>query len=230
MAVILCIETSGDVCSVALFNGSEFLNEKIETEAFRHAAVVTLLIEALLKETDVSMQQLNAVAVSAGPGSYTGLRIGTSVAKGLCYALEIPLIAINSLQSIARFALLHDQAKQCDLIIPVIDARRMEVYTATYNRELTELSAPTPHIIDEESYSDLLNNHLCCFAGSGAQKIAETINSTNATFLPEPGLFARNMGSLAAEKWASSDFEDVAYFEPFYLKEFFTTAPKTKRS
>lgn len=227
MALILQLETSTSSCSVALaFNGHTIaLRELNERNA--HAGNLTLLISEVMNSAGKKMEDLAAVAVSMGPGSYTGLRIGVSTAKGLCYALDIPLIAINTLEAMANgFKSLNvsDSAFFC----PMIDARRMEVYAAVYNQQLEEILPVAARIIDAESFSGLLENQQIVFFGDGAMKCSDVLaGSPNARFSADFLNSAKDFTSLAYEKFREGKFEDVAYFEPFYLKDFLVTQPKS---
>lgn len=226
MALILQLETSTISCSVALSLDGKTIAVKELAERNVHASHLTLFIEGVLSETGYKMQDLGAVAVSMGPGSYTGLRIGVSTAKGLCYALDVPLIAINTLQAMAYgFISSHDD--ESVLYCPMIDARRMEVYAAVYNYQIEEMLPVEARIIDENSFSDLLKNQKIIFFGDGAMKCQEVLASNpNALFVPEFLNSAKDLSFLAALKFDKKQFEDVAYFEPFYLKDFLITQSK----
>jgi tRNA threonylcarbamoyladenosine biosynthesis protein TsaB len=214
---ILNIETSTKACSVALFNGDKLLSFREQvTDKFSHSEKLSLYISEVVKEAEISFSQLKAVAVSMGPGSYTGLRIGVSSAKGLCYALDIPLIAISTLKSMAYEM---SRVEKADLYCPMIDARRMEVYSAFYDAENNMIRKICADIIDKDSYKKELSNKVIFF-GDGAEKIHSTINNKNAFFISNFHPSARFLGSLAYNKFLASDFEDTAYFEPYYLKDF----------
>ncbi len=228
MANLLCIETSGEICSVSLFSDAGCLDFQQESESFQHAAVLTVLIDGLLKSNNLSPSDLDAIAVSAGPGSYTGLRIGTSVAKGMCYALDIPLLAISSLKIIANGLRNTHRIGSENIICPLIDARRMEVYTATYDGELNELASPKPLILDQSSFASDLEKGLVHFVGSGSEKSKTMLIHENARFFNDHMLSAKYIGDLAFLEWEKNRFVDVAYFEPFYLKEFYTTQTTKK--
>lgn len=227
MAKILQIETATQVCSVALSIDGNTISIKEEHGQNIHASHVTLFIEEVLKASGLTYQELDAVAVSKGPGSYTGLRIGVSTAKGLCYALEKPLIAIETLEMMAAGFQIENPAYD-DLICPMIDARRMEVYTAVFNASLKIINATAAKIIDETSFADLLAKNKITFLGDGAAKCAETLNHHNADFSNQNYNTARYMSALANQAYHQGNFEDVAYFEPFYLKDFVVTQPKKK--
>ena len=231
MANILCIETATTACSVTLNRDGDILSVKETAEKNAHSAKLTLFIDEILKDNNLVFSDLDAVAVSKGPGSYTGLRIGVSTAKGLCYALDIPLIAINTLQSLAWGVVKkHTDGKSGPgtLFCPMIDARRMEVYAAVYNSNLKEVRETRADIIETGSFSDYLDKSRVFFFGDGAGKCKGTIIHPNAVF--EDGIFpsAANMSILAHQKFQQKQFEDVAYFEPFYLKDFIAGIPRVK--
>ncbi len=214
---ILNIETSTKNCSVSLSKQGKTVILKEEAEQnFTHSEKLHLFIDEILKEVSVSYKQLSAVALSKGPGSYTGLRIGTSTAKGLCFALDIPLIAIDSLTILAQQVQLKN-----GLIIPMIDARRMEVYTAVFDENHNKKSEIQALVIDENSFSDI--SEKVYFIGDGASKCKSILTQENFIFLDDiiyPS--AQEMAILSFKKFQAKEFEDIAYFEPFYLKEFFT--------
>ncbi len=216
MATILCLETATTNCSVALsVNGSVVALEEVNEEKFAHAEKLHIFIENVLKKSGIQKNQLDAIAVSKGPGSYTGLRIGVSAAKGLCFALDVPLISIATLQSLAQ------QIKIVSgIIIPMLDARRMEVYSAVFSSEKKQLRETRAEILNENSFSEYSNEEKIYFIGDGAEKFKPLCSLKNAVFID--GLFpsAKEMGALAEVKNKISDIEDVAYFEPFYLKDF----------
>ena len=218
MSLILSIETSTKVCSVALHReqtllaSSEILIEK------SHSKFITVLIENLFSHSGEEMKSLDAVAVSKGPGSYTGLRIGVSTAKGICYALEKPLIAIDTLKSMAFEANRFNIQKA--LLCPMIDARRMEVYCALYDSDLNCKEEVNAKIIDESSFKETLSEQPVLFFGDGSQKCAAVIKNKNAFFIENVYPSAINIGTLALKAFEETQFEDLAYFEPFYLKDF----------
>lgn len=218
MSYILHIETATKVCSVALSKGNELLNIlEFHDENYSHSEKLNLLIIDLLKESQIDFKQLAAVAISSGPGSYTGLRIGASTAKGICYGLEIPLIAVNTLATLCEMTTIDKGIK-----VPMIDARRMEVFTAIYNQQ-NELIKPDYNlIVDENSFSDY-QEPIYLF-GNGASKLKEILNhNSNIHFLDHVKCSAKGMIKLASQKFIENDFVDVAYFEPNYGKEFYTT-------
>jgi tRNA threonylcarbamoyladenosine biosynthesis protein TsaB len=219
--MILQIETATTVCSVALSNNGEVLAVKQMDQRNIHAEVITLYIEELLTSTSKKYNELDAIAVSCGPGSYTGLRIGISTAKGLCYALEKPLIAIETLEAMATGAVMESELATGDILLcPMIDARRMEVYTAIFNTKGERISPTTTEIIDDNSFAGLLGQNKILFFGDGAEKCRETLNNPNALFLEGFTNSATYLTKRATEKFTAKDFEDVAYFEPYYLKDF----------
>ena len=216
MALILHLETATKACSVSLAeNGKELATREIITDHFSHAENLNLFIESVMQQAGKKLHQLDAVAVSEGPGSYTGLRIGASTAKGLCYALDIPLIAVNSLKSMA--ALIRTEV---DLICPMFDAMRMEVYAALFDKQLHEIEKTAAVIIDADSYKTILAEKTILFTGPGAAKCQSLIQHAHAVFDFDTQVSARGMIHLAYEKFKAGQFENVAYFEPFYLKDF----------
>lgn len=227
MCTILQLETATPVCSVALSINGKTVAQKEETAHNIHAAKLTLFIEEVMGQAHLTFNDLDAVAVSKGPGSYTGLRIGVSTAKGLCFALDKPLIAINTLKMMAAGFLQQNPGFK-GLICPMIDARRMEVFTGVYDGDLTEIEPTNAKIIDDNSFIDLLAQNDIAFIGNGAEKCQALINHTNAQFLSANFNSATYMSSLANLAFMDNKFEDVAYFEPFYLKDFVFTTPKNK--
>ena len=235
MATILNIETSTEVCSVNLARNGEILFEKESLEGLNHSRFLTVFIEDILKENHFKTKEIDAVAVSKGPGSYTGLRIGVSVAKGLCYSLGIPLIAVGTLDALGINTVQNGKEyvpelnqPQNALFCPMIDARRMEVYTALFNSEGKKLEPVSAKVIDENSFSEWLGQHPVLFFGNGAEKCKPALNHPNALFRGPLKASARFMIKLAEEKYNNNEFEDVAYFEPFYLKDFIATVPRNK--
>jgi len=217
MALILCIESATKNCSVALFkNGTLVSKKEVVSAQYSHAEQLNIFIIDVLVDAKIKMQQLDAIAISKGPGSYTGLRIGVSTAKGLCYALEKPLIAVPTLQSMA-FTIA--QKEDSDLFCPMIDARRMEVYSVFYDAQNKEIRKVQADVVDASIYADFLENKVLFF-GDGALKCEAIINNKNARFIKGIYPSATDMGVLSLNKFQNNDFEDVAYFEPFYLKDF----------
>jgi tRNA threonylcarbamoyladenosine biosynthesis protein TsaB len=223
MALILSIESATKNCSVALAADGEVITLKeLREEKFSHAEKLHSFILEVMDSSDRNLDELDAIAVSKGPGSYTGLRIGVSAAKGLCYALDKPLISVPTLESLARQVEMTDEG----VIVPLLDARRMEVYSAVYNDRFEEIRETRAEIIDASSFSEYLDKNRVCFLGDGAAKTKETINHPNAVFIMGRFPSAREMARIAEQKAVSQQFEDLAYFEPFYLKDFVAGKPK----
>ena len=216
MAVILCLETATTNCSVALSIDGEVVSFREENnQKFSHSEKLHIFIEEVLLEAKIDKNELEAIAVSKGPGSYTGLRIGVSAAKGLCFALDIPLLSTLTLEVLAQQA----QSDDC-FIIPMIDARRMEVYSAVFDSERKPLRETKAEILDENSFLEYLEQKKTIFLGDGSGKFKSICSHPNAVFIDDKFPSARNMAQLAETKYKISDTENVAYFEPFYLKEF----------
>ena len=227
MSCILHIETSTKVCSVAVTEDGAVLFEKVDKSGPSHAVQLGVFVDEAISYIDNHGIPFDAVAVSQGPGSYTGLRIGVSMAKGICYARGLKLIAVPTLELLGVPVLLYQEDLPEDaLLCPMIDARRMEVYAALYDRALRPVRAIGADIVDESTYQDFLNERPVYFLGDGAEKCKTGITHPNAHFLPDVMPLARNMGPLAEKAFALGRFEDVAYFEPFYLKEFVASKPK----
>ena len=216
MAIILCLETATTNCSVAVAIDGEVKAIREENdEKFSHAEKLHVFIEEVLNEANFNRKELDAIAVSKGPGSYTGLRIGVSAAKGLCFALDVPLISIPTLDVLVQ------QVEQTGgYIIPLLDARRMEVYAAVYNAAKKQIRETKAEILDENSFSNYLKEGKTTFIGDGANKFKQVCSNGNAVFLDHKFPSSAAMATLAEAKYKISDTEDVAYFEPFYLKEF----------
>ena len=234
--MILCLETSTAVCSVALVENGKDIALRESLDGQNHAEKITIFIDEVMKEANVSYRDLDAVATSMGPGSYTGLRIGVSTAKGLCYAMEKPLIAVDTLAAMAygfkdyKTTRLQDyKLESTDILCPMIDARRMEVYSAFFNEQLERISETNAIIIDENSFMEMKqNNHLYLF-GDGADKLVNLFeNEVNITVVEKFHCSAAYMAKLADEAFKNKQFVDVAYFEPFYLKNFVPGMPKVK--
>jgi len=222
MPLILQIETATQTCSITLAQNGNVLNTVQKTDKNIHASHITLFIDDILKQSDKNFSDLDAVAVSMGPGSYTGLRIGVSTAKGLCYALDRPLIAINSLEAMAAgFKQKCFSVNANTLFCPMIDARRMEVYYSIFDNQLNIVEETAAKIIDQESFNDLLKENKIYFFGDGAAKCEDVLGANpNARVIDDYFCNANDQTSLALEKFKNKDFVDVAYFEPFYLKDF----------
>lgn len=222
MATILSIETATNVCSTAITHNNEIVISKQDDFPNSHAKNLMLFIQKIIDESNISLNNLDAVAVSEGPGSYTGLRIGFSSAKGLCYALDIPLITVSTLKGVA-FSAKQQFIKTANIenyrLIPMIDAGRMEVYTAVYNQNLCTETEPHPLILDENSFENI-NDKTLIFAGNGSNKFGKIINNPNYVFFDDISCNAESIGLLAQEKYLLKQFADTAYSEPFYLKQF----------
>ncbi|MEI8136852.1 MAG: tRNA (adenosine(37)-N6)-threonylcarbamoyltransferase complex dimerization subunit type 1 TsaB [Bacteroidota bacterium] len=225
MVYILNIETSTTVCSVSLSKNGTLISFKEINNGFTHAENLHVFIEEVIQKAEISLKQLNAVAISKGPGSYTGLRIGVSAAKGLAFSLRIPLIALDTLQIIANSLKIDN--KENAVYCPMIDARRMEVYTAIYDKHLVQLKNTEALIVDENSISIFNDYEKIYFFGDGMEKCKEILKSIkNAEFIPDILPSAKAMCDLSFKKYTENLFEDVAYFEPFYLKDFFFVTKK----
>lgn len=226
MSCILHIETSTQVCSVALSEDGQCIFSKTDFEGPSHAVTLGVYVDEALSFADSHAIPLDAVAVSCGPGSYTGLRIGVSMAKGICYGRNLPLIGIPTPEVMCVPLLLDEELPEDALLCPMIDARRMEVYAALYDRALHPVREIEAVIIDESSYEDYLDRGPVYFFGNGAAKCKEKIMHPNARFVEDIHPLAKWMFPLAEKAFARGDFKDVAYFEPFYLKEFVASKPK----
>lgn len=222
MSLILQIETATTSCSIALAKDGTVLSAKTINQRNIHAEVITVFIGEIFAANGLTFQEMDAVAVSSGPGSYTGLRIGISTAKGLCFSLDKPLIAVETLQAMASGYLTRIKEVQGEfLLCPMIDARRMEVYTALFDQQLNRLEATSAAIIDQESFKAALDQHKIIFFGDGAAKCKAVLgNHPNAVFIDGFLNHAEDLTSIAAKKMELQQFEDVAYFEPYYLKDF----------
>jgi tRNA threonylcarbamoyladenosine biosynthesis protein TsaB len=227
MACIVHIETATDVCSVALSENGAILTSKENYDGPNHNVLLAPYVDEMVSFADSHAIPIDAVAVSCGPGSYTGLRIGVSTAKGLCYGRNLKLVSVSTLQLLCVPLLLHDNDIPEDaLLCPMLDARRMEVYSAIYDRSLHTVKDISADIIDECSYKEILDKQPVAFFGHGADKCKKAIKHPNAIFIDDIKPLAKNMLPLAERAFLQSKWEDVAYFEPFYLKEFVTTQAK----
>ena len=229
MAKILQIETATAVCAVALSIDGQTIAIKEESGQNLHASNLTLFINEVVSAAGLTFKDIDAVAVSKGPGSYTGLRIGVSTAKGLCYALDIPLIAVSTLEMMAKGFLIENQAYQ-GLICPMIDARRMEVYATVYDAQLNMVEPISARIIDELSFAELLADNQVTFLGDGAAKCKAVLTNNRAQFSEVNFNSAQYLSELANEAFNQGKFEDVAYFEPYYLKDFVVTQSKKQKA
>lgn len=226
MATILNIETSSRICSVALTVDGSVEYQLEDTEGMAHAERLAPFVEQALAEARLRDWRLDAVAVSMGPGSYTGLRIGLSLAKGLCFALGLPLIGVSTLKILAVKAMFRNMGwTGSELLCPMVDARRMEVYTGVYDFGLREVGVPGPLILDSESFGDLLGERDVYFMGSGADKARAVITSPRAHWIDGMEPHARDMLALAEKAFRENDFVDLAYSTPEYLKEWQPGAP-----
>ncbi len=227
MSCILNIETSTDVCSVAVSQDGALLFEKTDLQGPNHAVSLGVFVDEALSFTDNHGIPFDAVAVSCGPGSYTGLRIGVSMAKGICYARNLPLIAVPTLELLAVPVLLgHEELPDDALLCPMLDARRMEVYAAVYDRALRQVRGIQADVVDADTYRPWLDEHPVYFFGNGAAKCMETIGHPNARLREGIVPLAKHMYPLAEKRIALGQYEDVAYFTPFYLKDFVAKTPK----
>ncbi|WP_233898020.1 tRNA (adenosine(37)-N6)-threonylcarbamoyltransferase complex dimerization subunit type 1 TsaB [Tenacibaculum piscium] len=224
MAIILNIETATKNCSVCLAkNGQIIAIRELNDGNYSHAEKLHPFIQEILKEVNLTSKDIDAVAVSKGPGSYTGLRIGVSAAKGMCFAIDKPLISIGTLHSLAHYISVDD-----GLIIPMLDARRMEVYSAVYDSKYKEIREIKAEIIDNNSFKEELSQGKVYFLGDGALKCKDIILHENAIFIEDKFPSSKEMAVLSFDKYQKSDTEDVAYFEPFYLKDFIAIPEKKK--
>ena len=230
--MILCLETSTAVCSVALVDNGNVVALRESLDGQNHAEKITIFIDEVMKEAGVAYKDLDAIATSMGPGSYTGLRIGVSTAKGLCYAMEKPLIAVDTLAAMAHGfnrQRTTDNGQQACVLCPMIDARRMEVYSAYFNDKLEKMSETEALIIDENSFMELKQNHHLYLFGDGADKLVSLFeNEKNITVVEKFHCSAAYMAKLADDAFKNKQFVDTAYFEPFYLKNFVPGMPKVK--
>jgi tRNA threonylcarbamoyladenosine biosynthesis protein TsaB len=225
MAIILNIDTTTTNCSVSLSNDKETLILKEDNNSgFSHAEKLHVFIKAIFEATNIAPSSIDAIAISKGPGSYTGLRIGVSAAKGLCFSLDKPLISISTLEALAHQIEVEDSS----LVVSMLDARRMEVYSAIYNSDYSVYREVQAEIIDTSSFKNLLNENKLYFIGSGVEKTKTIVNHPNAIFIDDKLPSASTMGLIANEKFKTNDIEDIAYFEPYYLKDFVGIKPKSK--
>lgn len=225
MPIILNIETATKNCSVSLAkDGNIIALKELNNGNYSHAEVLHPFIVAVLEEAKITTEQIEAIAVSKGPGSYTGLRIGVSAAKGLCFAFDKPLISIHTLKSLA-----HAISIEKGCIVSLLDARRMEVYAAVFNESYKQIREIKAEIITETSFSEFLEQGNVYFLGDGAKKCKQVITHKNAIFMDDKHPSAKEMAQLSYDKYKKNDIEDVAYFEPFYLKDFVVIPEKKKK-
>ena len=223
MALILNLETATTNCSVSIAkDGKVVALKEHDTPNYSHSEQLHVFIREVLQEASIALVDLDAIAVSKGPGSYTGLRIGVSAAKGLCFTLDIPLIAVSTLRSMA------EQAKdsEVDFIVPVLDARRMEVYSQVFDKTLLEVRETKAEIVSADSFQKFLDQGKVMLLGSGAEKCVDVLGHNNAIYKTEIVPSAKEMGSLSYLKYKEKEFQDVAYFEPYYLKDFILQGKK----
>ncbi len=225
--LLLYIETSTDLCSVALSIGSRLIDEKISRESRAHARVIAPMTLEILKDSGYTIDNCDAVVVSGGPGSYTGLRVGVSLAKGLCYGSGKPLISVESVELLANiaFKVLLPQYPGTTAIIPAMDARRMEIYTATYSSNMEMISPVKALVVDNRSFTEILDKGIALFCGDGALKLMEVIDHPNARFISLEAL-SNGMIDIALRKFQAGEFEDTAMYEPLYLKDFIAGVTK----
>lgn len=227
MSLLLSIETATKICSVALHEEGKLLASQHLHIDKSHSGLLTVLIDHIVQYAGYKVSDLSAVIISEGPGSYTGLRIGASTAKGLCYTLDIPVIVVNTLQAMAWG--MRKFAEPESLLCPMIDARRMEVYCLLMGKEGEIIQPSQPKIVDENSFEQELERQKIYFFGDGAEKCRAMLGENpSARFIPEVVPSAVQIGEIGMEKFAKQDFADLAYFEPFYLKEFYSPKPKMK--
>lgn len=225
--LLLLIETSTEVCSVALSSGDKVIGSRVSREPKSHARVVAPMVDELLSDSTFEMSSIDAVVVSEGPGSYTGLRVGVSLAKGLCFGSSKPLIAVSSLELLYNLAIEHIckgllpgvDISSSFFVVPMIDARRMEVYCAVFNQSGERLEEVQAKVVDENSFKSYTGRGVTVFCGDGSSKVKEVIRDSNALFIDIESV-ARGMLKTALDRYYNKKFEDVAYFEPFYLKDF----------
>ena len=235
MSCFLCIDTATAVCSVVLIQNDKVLSIKESIEEKAHASYLGIFIEQVLKEAAISVNQIDAIAVSKGPGSYTGLRIGVSTAKGLCYGADLPLISVETLQimsnGMCREALKNfgtDFSADSAIYCPMIDPRRMEVYTALFDFNNQRINETSAMIVRENSFDSVLLKAQVVFAGNGADKCRPLLKHKNALFLNNFKHSALYMKEIVQQAYRGGNFENLAYFEPYYLKDFVVTTPKRK--
>lgn len=226
MSTILHIETSTDVCSVAVSEDSQVIFHQEDHSGPNHAERLGTMVDEALSFTDNHAIPFDAVAVSCGPGSYTGLRIGVSMAKGICYGRDLKLIAVPTLELLCVPILLREIPEEDALLCPMLDARRMEVYAGIYDRGLRTVREIRADIVDENTYKEYLDKHHVYFFGNGAKKCISTINHPNAHLIDRIEPLAKWMQPLAEKRYLNEQFEDVAYFVPYYLKDFVAKLPK----
>lgn len=216
---LLHIDTTTDICSVAVSQNNKLIDCLEDTNDRKHANILTIFIEQILKNNNISLAQVSGIVISEGPGSYTGLRIGSSTAKGLCYSLNIPLIAINTLKALSFMAIKANNNTNA-LYAPMIDARRMEVYSALYTQQQLEILPVKATIVDEYLFKDFIEQQTVYFFGNGALKCITILNHKNFVFIDKVYSSAKNLIELGYAAYLNQQFSDIAYFEPNYIKNF----------
>ncbi len=227
MPLLLSLETSSNVCSIALHRNGQLLGASELQIEKSHSSHITVMVSQLLENCGTTLQELDGVAISGGPGSYTGLRIGSATAKGICYALDKPLLAVSTLHSLALQVINTTPNPEQYLFCPMLDARRMEVYTCLLDHQLNEVEPIAPVVLADDTFAEHLLNKQVIFFGNGAAKFKDLQhNNPQALFIDDISLSAKPVGELALIKYNDQAFEDVAYYEPFYLKDVYITERK----
>ena len=221
MSRILCVDTSSFICSISIFENLSLISSNSSEVEKSHSKLIIQLIDQSLKDAKIKINEVDAFAVSMGPGSYTGLRIGVSTIKGLCYTLEKPLISINTLEILSKSALNHINNYNDFFICPMIDARRMEVFTKMLDNDFNEVEKDKALILDDKSFNDIGGGKSIYFFGDGSNKFQKIINNKNFHFIDNIISSSKNMGELANIKYENNQFENLTTFEPFYIKDFF---------
>ncbi len=221
MSRILCVDTSSFICSVSVFENLSLISSNYTEVEKSHSKLIIQLIDQSLKDAKIKINEVDAFAVSMGPGSYTGLRIGVSTIKGLCYSLEKPLISINTLEILSKSALNHINNYNDFFICPMIDARRMEVFTKMLDNDFNEVEKDKALILDDKSFNDFGGGKLIYFFGDGSNKFQKITNNKNFHFIDNIISSSKHMGELANIKYENNQFENLTTFEPFYIKDFF---------
>ena len=221
MSRILCVDTSSFICSVSIFENLSLISSNSSEVEKSHSKLIIQLIDQSLKDAKIKINEVDAFAVSMGPGSYTGLRIGVSTIKGLCYSLEKPLISINTLEILSKSALNHINNYNDFFICPMIDARRMEVFTKMLDNNFNEVEKDKALILDDKSFNDIDGGKSIYFFGDGSNKFQKITNNKNFHFIDNIISSSKNMGELANIKYENNQFENLTTFEPFYIKDFF---------
>ena len=221
MSRILCVDTSSFICSVSVFENLSLISSNSTEVEKSHSKLIIQLIDQSLKDAKIKINEVDAFAVSMGPGSYTGLRIGVSTIKGLCYSLEKPLISINTLEILSKSAFNHINNYNDFFICPMIDARRMEVFTKMLDNDFNEVEKDKALILDDKSFNDIDGGKLIYFFGDGSNKFKKITNNKNFHFIDNIISSSKHMGELANIKYENNQFENLTTFEPFYIKDFF---------